>query len=104
MNIDDFLNGKSEHESDTITGHYGLDEDAVFKKVKYIVESTGDSDKVSEVIEACKVLADSENEAMVLMHSVYMARFQMQMNDAMEQMAKHILGGIARDLLSEDDE
>jgi len=28
----------------------------------------------------------------------------MHMNDAMEEMAKHILGGIARDLLSGDDE
>ena len=104
MNIDDFLDGKSDKNSDTITGHYGLNEDAVLKKVKYIVESTMDSEMVSDVIDACKVLADSDDEAMVLMHSVYMAKFQMHMRGVMEEMTKHIIGGIVRDIFEDDDE
>ncbi len=104
MNIDDFLNDKSDNKADTITGHYGLDDKAVLKKVKYIVESTIDLETISGVIDACKVLADSEDEAMVLMHSVYMAKFQMHMNSVMEEMTKNIIGSIVRDIFEEDDE
>jgi hypothetical protein len=93
MTIDDFLNSEQKESSDTITGHYGLDEDKVFERVKYILKATDGSDHVSDVIDACNNISDSHNEAMVLMHSVYMAKFSVHMNEMMSEMASQMIRG-----------
>lgn len=100
MTIDDFLESGQKESSDTITGHYGLDEDKVFDRVKYILKATDGSDHVSDVIDACKNMADSQDEAMVLMHSVYMAKFSIHMNEMMSEMASQMIRGF----LGEDDD
>lgn len=100
MTIDDFLNPEQKESSDTITGHYGLDEDMVFERVKYILKATDGSDHVSDVIDACNNVSDSHNEAMVLMHSVYMAKFSVHMNEMMREMASQMIRGF----LGEDDD
>lgn len=102
MTIDDFLNSEQKESSETITGHYGLDEDKVFDRVKYILKATDGSDHVSDVIDACKNISDSQDEAMVLMHSVYMAKFSIHMNEMMSEMASQMIKGFLRD--EEDDE
>jgi len=92
MTIDDFMNQK---ESDTITGHYGLDEDTTFEKIEYLIKTTTGNTKVSSVIDACKAVADSQDEAMVLMHTLYMARFQMMMDTAIEDILKSVIRGMS---------
>lgn len=68
MNIDDFMNQAESYnqDSDTITGFFGLDDDAVAEKAKSVIKTAMTEDKKSDIILAIDAITESKIEAIVL--------------------------------------
>lgn len=68
MNIDDFMNQAESYnqDSDTLTGFFGLDDDAVTEKAKSVIKTAMTEDKKSDIILAIDAITESKIEAIVL--------------------------------------
>jgi hypothetical protein len=68
MNIDDFMNQAESYnqDSDTLTGFFGLDDDAVTEKAKSVIKTAMTEEKKSDIILAIDAITESKIEAIVL--------------------------------------
>lgn len=68
MNIDDFMNQAESYnqDADTITGFFGIDDDALTEKAKSVIKTAMTEDKKSDIILAIDAITESKIEAIVL--------------------------------------
>lgn len=68
MNIDDFMNQAESYnkDADTLTGFFGLDDDAVTEKAKSVIKTAMTEEKKSDIILAIDAITESKIEAVVL--------------------------------------
>ena len=89
MNLDDFMSGGSLNtKAESLPQVYNLDDDIIVAKTKELIEAAMNSDKDHEVIEMSKALADSNDEALVLLMLLNKFFYSRMTNDFDEIMAK----------------
>ena len=89
MNLDDFMSGGSLNtKAESLPQVYNLDDDIIVAKTKELIEAAMNSDKDHEVIEMSKALADSNDEALVLLMLLNKFFYSRMANDFDEIMAK----------------
>ncbi len=68
MNIDDFMSQAESYnqDSDTLTGFFGLDDDAVAEKAKSVIKTAMTEEKKSDIVLAIDAITESKIEAIVL--------------------------------------
>lgn len=89
MNFEDIFNGGGLNTSaETLPQVYGLDDDKTIEKVKELTRFAMEAELDHELIETAKGVADSSDEAIVLLHLVNKLFVQKSQEGAEEMMVK----------------
>ena len=89
MNFEDIFNGGGlDTSAETLPQVYGLDDDKTIDKVKELTAFAMDAELDHELIETTKALADSSDEAIVLLHLVNKFFVHKSQEGAEEMMVK----------------
>lgn len=92
MNLDDLMKGSLNLQAETLPKVYGFDDDSVVEKVRQLIEASLNSDKDHEVIEMCKALSDSDDEALVLLMLVNKFFYAKAMKDIDSTLSELAIG------------